>query len=516
MRIKTIYRYVYVPAPVVPGPARTSISGAVGRLASLASTTEDEERRRQLEELRKALQRVASVAGTIRSSGMRGMLEQRAAEVMAKLDANNPEGALVAAEALVALANEGEALVDQVRRNLTALGNAVGVRGKAGKALQTIADMAEAMLGAATSPEALRTLLRLTDQARDAMRRLEGLAPGTREYQLILAELGGITDELAAMARGLDTTGQPRMTADAIMWQQDEGARVDAALETLRGATRDTFALAKLDTLDRALTEVLRAARPLGPEASEGLRATVDATLRQAAEGDLEGAIAGANALAGALGQATRLKEVLGGRLERLQANLAALAETPAADRLQAILTALRAGLQRAASPEALLALDGQLQAALEATSTLRAAGPSGRSVLHPAYRALLGVERALGAPGPGEAGAGARLPVDQMLLADGPHRGAAGIKPWSAGPSPASPAVEGWRRLAQGLPSGDAALIVQTANRATRQHAQAASPLERAAVAAELDAVSTAVAQMQGGGEAASAAREVLRLAFR
>jgi hypothetical protein len=517
LRIEYIYRYVYVPAPVSPGLTSTSISAAVGRLGSLSSSTEDEERRRQLDELRRALQRVAAVAGAIRGSGMKAMLEQRAADVMAKLDANNPEGALVAAEALVALANESLELVNQVRRNITALGNAVGVRGKAAKVLQNIADMAEAMLGAATSPEALKTLLRLTDQAKDAMRRLEGLTPGTREYDLIVAELGGIADGLMAMARTQHPTGQPGMAADAIMWQREEGARLEDAVQQLRGATRDAFVLPKLDELEQALSDVLRAARALGPEATEGLRSSVDTLLKQAAEGDVDGALEGARALAAAMGQATRLKEVIGGRLERLEGALTALEGTPAGDRLQAILAGLRDGLQRADSPEALLELDGQLQAALEATSTLRAAGAEGRSVMHAAYRTLLGVERSL-KPAASRGAEGPSLPSDSLVRSNGGLRAPGGSTTGtsSALPPSASAGLAGLRRQAEGLSSGDAALVLQAADRAARIGARATGPLERAALAAELTTASDAAVRLHAGGEDSSPAREVLRLAFR
>ncbi|MEB3222833.1 MAG: hypothetical protein VKS61_12225 [Candidatus Sericytochromatia bacterium] len=522
MRIEYIYRYVYVPAPVAPGSVTTpsSVSENVRRLGGMIASTRDEERRRALEELRQTLQRVAAIANNIRSSGMKGALEAQAAAIMAKLDAGNPEGALVAAHDLLAFANESQGLVDEVRKNLTSLANPVGVRGKAAKLLQNIAEMAETMLAAATSPEALRSLVRLTDQAKDATRRLEGLQPGTLEYNLIVAELGGIMDELRLMAQTLDPKGAPGMAADAIMWQQEQGARVEEALQQLRGATRDAFALQKLDQLDAALAGVLRNGRGLGPEATEGLRASLDGFLKQAAQGDVEGAIEGAKAMAAAMGQASRLKEVLGGRLARLEESLAALADSPAGERLQGVLTKVRDALRRADSPEALMQLDQQLQAALEAASTLRAAGPAGRSVMHPAYRELLGVERALTPSGEGSDGAPKMARDDFSRSAGGASQGkpraASAASPADAPPPQDSPAIGGLRRLAEGLAGGDAKLILQAADRASRLLARATTPLDHAALAAELVVASDAAARVMAGGEASSPAREVLRTAFR
>lgn len=412
MTVEIIYRYIYLPAVRSAAPSGGAganiLASALRHLSELESAMRDQAQRELLEDLKRALNRVAAIAAQIKSPGIQRMLQNAADDIVKLAAEGNPEGALAAAQKLITTAETAQEQVYHIKANIAALKNPTSVQGKAAALCKKIADAADAALNAASSMDQLADLTQVTDKARGLMEQVKGMSPTHRDYAAVVAELGGILDTLDTQQRE-----QPAMAQDAMTWSREEGRRVADAIQQLRDGTRDAFTLEKLDQLDLAMVEVMRAAQGLDPASAGTLRTQLDGLLKQAATGQVQGAIEGATRLAETLAQVGRLRTTMEGRLGHLAAAGQGLEGQPK-ERVDRVLTGLREALGRAQSPEEMLRLDGLLQEALEAASTLRAAG-KGAGVRHPAYLKLLQTERGLGAYLPA-APAGPRMEGDTLV----------------------------------------------------------------------------------------------------
>lgn len=471
MQVEYIIRYIYLPRPV--STQRSEFFGQVlSRLQALEDELRAQVRAELLENLQRALKRVAAIANQIKSPGIQRMLENAASEILDLAASGNPEAAVAAAEKLVTKALDAQAQVHHIKANIAALKNPISVQGKAAALLRKIADAADAAVNAATSMEQLADLTQLTDKARGLMEAVKGMSPTSRDYGAIVAELGGVLSSLDQQRK--DTPGMAR---DALAWSREEGQRVSDAVQQLRDRTRDAFTLEKLDQLDLALADVMEAAQHLDPASSSGpLRAQLDGFLKQAAAGELDEALEGARKLAATLNQAGRLRTTMEGRLERLAGATEGLADQPKA-RVERVLEGLREALGRAQTPAEMQRLDKLLQETLEAASTLRAEG-KGAGLRHPAYLKLLQAEQGLGEYLPQPARA-PKLQGDTLLTGQRPG---SGRLPPRVGTQPLPPAGTG--RLPD--PVLERARLEKALEDALRSHPEADARRIRAAANGE------------------------------
>lgn len=386
MQVRYIYHYIYLPqAPAAAGsldPVMRQLRSCLQRCSKADASN--------LEDALRALGRVQAIMKGLNCPGIENMLAAKAGEVLNMAQAGDAEGAAKLAGGLVPLAEQAAEQIRHIRGKMNVIGSMGSLSGPAAGMARAALDMARDALKGASSLSDLNDLAGLLDQVTETLRNLQGLEPGSRNYQVLSKDLSGLLDKLSGQALA---SASP-LGRDAIMWSREEGTRVHEALQQLRPKIKDSVQLKTLDQLDAALMGVVAESKSLTPQAQTALRETLNGILNQAGSGDIAGALEQAHTLGAHLAQANRLKPLLEKRLTRLDA-VGEQLEGPAKARLAGIQNQLRAALAQAGSPAELEHIDMLLQQAIDAGEQLPGnAGPA--VVRHPAYKQLLETELAL------------------------------------------------------------------------------------------------------------------------
>jgi hypothetical protein len=402
-----IYVYYYLPRARVAGVnmangnriPKKALSEYNAALTDIVAAQVKPMAKAKAQELAKMVNAILDIIAKIPSVGIRNMLMKKLGEVliMASTDIG---AALEMAADLMTLANNCLDACRHILANISLLMNPAGVRGPAVGLLKMIAQIAkEAMNGAGTLNDLL-IISDMTDRAVLIMQDLVGLDPKSTAYAKLLADLQIILGSLMSMNREPDEE-----TDDTIDVAMGANKKINNVLDHAMKGTQNPAKLDLLDKLGKALDIFVDALKET-PNPG-GAQQDMDAVLRKVQNGDLEGALLDAQALAERTGRMGKLDKVLAPKLDRLQNTLKAMAG-PSRKLAEEVLQKLKDKRAHATSPDDLLALDEQLMAALEAVDKLSSEGAGPRSEC---YRKLLAINNALGSPGsagsPGAPGAG-------------------------------------------------------------------------------------------------------------
>lgn len=516
MQIRYIYHYIYLPAaPRAPkGVGMPSDAVEMNRrLNDLIEMCKDESMKARLEDLQKVLNRIMGIIGNIPSNGIRRMLMGKCEEIMNMAAKGDMLGAEALAEKTVNLAEQCREMCYHIQNNINALANPTYVQGKAATLCKAIANAAADAMDKAGSLGELQEISDLTDRAVEIMRNLKSLDPKSRDYADWCRELVGILGQLAAMAQGGDGDG-PGMQQDSIAWHHQESNRVRDRVDQLRGKTTDAFDLQNLDRLDDAFAGVLEQTKGLPDEQARAASKQIEALLKQAADGDLQGALREAKLLEEKLGRTNKLRGFADKRLGHLAKACEGL-QGPAGEAAGRVLAKLQQARDKADSPEAAEALDRQIELAQKAVAALKQA-PAGSHVRHPAYRQLLGLERELGPSDQAEGEPRPGMARDAFGRGTGALGKGPGTKPLPAEPWADLPKgdalgrlggeVRGLEALAKGIADPlDREAVLGVAARAARAIKGAKSGLDLAMMAAELQQVGKAAKGLRNGDDVAA-----------
>jgi hypothetical protein len=386
MQVQYIYHYIYLPKSPPPAGGAGSIMGPLRNCLAGCSKADQS----QLEDAMRAVARVQSILKGMNCPGIESMLAGKLDEVLVMAQAGNAEGAATLAAALVPMAEQAAEQIRNIRGKMNVIGSLTSIRGPAAGKVSGILDMARSALNGAGSLSDLNDLAHVLAGITETLRNLQGLEPGSRDYHKGMSDLSILVKNLEGQA----LKHASPMGRDAIMWSQEEGTRVQEALQQLRPKLKDNLKLERLDKLDAALQGIVAESRSLGPEAQMALRDTLNSLLNQAGTGDIAGALENAHTLGAHVAQANRLKPLLEKRLSALD-TLGEKLEGPTQARVAGIQDQLREALARASSPAELERIDQLLQQAIDASEQL--IGSTGAGVVrHPAYKRLLEAELAL------------------------------------------------------------------------------------------------------------------------
>lgn len=517
MEIRYVYHYIYLPA--APRAASSGLgpdAAAIRRqLDALVEACKDESTKARMEDIQKLVNRLLGIIAQIPSNGIRKMLMGKIEEIMTMAAKGDLEGAQALGEKTVNLAEQCAELCYHIQNNINALANPTYVQGKAAGLCKAIAAAAADAMDKAGSLGELQEISDLTDRAVEIMRNLKSLDPKSRDYADWCRELVGILGQLAQMAQGEGE--MPGMEGDSIAWQHEEAGRVRDRVDQLRGKTTDVFELQNLDRLDDAFAGILEETKGMPAGQKQAVTKEIETLLKQAADGDIQGALREALALKEKLGRTNKLRGFADKRLGHLEKAFEGL-HGPAQEAAGRVLAKLVRARDLADSPEAVEKLDKQIEAAQVAVAALKDV-PAGGQVRHPAYRQLLALERELGPSDAAEGADGAKKPGlgrDAFGRGTGLVRGRAGTTPLPADPFADLPKgdalgrlggeIGGLEALAQGIADPqDREAVMGVAARALKAIKGARSGPELAMLAAELQQVTKAAKGLREGNDQAA-----------